>query len=365
LGKRALPPNLYERRGYFSWRNPNTREEFGLGRDRASACAQAVEANIHLAKLAHRPRLIDRLTGSADRSVGAWARIYADALAKQDFAENTRRQYASLNRRVVSLLGADTPVRAVTALDVSNAIETVAVGEGKARLAQALRHFMRDWFREAVVRGWRDDNPVRDTKLTVAVEVKRARLSLEVAVAVYERARQVWLKNAIALALVTAQRREDVARAEFSAFHDGGWWCVQESEKATHAHRIFIPLDLKLDAFGMSLGDVLSQCRRTGVLSRHLVHQTERTGNSPVGSRIWIDTISRRFTDTLETLGLDWGEKTPPTFHELRSLSERLYAAQGGVNTQHLLGHNDAATTALYHDSRGSEWIRILDERAR
>ncbi len=365
MGKRSLPPNLYERRGYFSWRNPKTRDEFGLGRDRASACVQAVEANIHLAKLTHKPRLIDRITGSADRSVAAWAKLYGEALDKQKFADNTRRTYASMNRRIVELFGAETTVRSVTALQVSAAFERVAVVEGKARLAQALRHYMRDWFREAVVQGWRDDNPVRDTKLTVTVEVKRARLSLEVLLQVYERAKQPWLKNAIALALVAAQRREDIANAQFSAFHDDAWWCVQESEKSTHAHRIIIPLDLRLNAFGMSLADVQSQCRRTGALSRYLVHQTERRGNSPIGSQIWLDTLSRRFSETLATLKMDWGDRTPPTFHEIRSLSERLYAAQGGVNTQHLLGHASPETTALYHDSRGSEWIRILDERAR
>jgi hypothetical protein len=365
MARRSLPPNLYERRGYYSWRHPGTREEFGLGRDRASAVAQSVEMNVHLAKLTHKPRLIDRVTGSADRSVGKWAEKYADALAKQDFAANTRRHYASLNRRMVGVLGGDTPLASVTALQVSEALEKVGVVEGKARLAQALRHFMRDSFREAAVQGWRDDNPVRDTKLAVKVEVKRARLSLEVFQRVYSVAHP-WLKNAMALALVTGQRREDVSLAQFAAFHDGGWWCVQQSKKSKRAHRIFIPLELRLDAFGMSLADVLSQCRRTGAVSRYLVHQTEPYGNSAVGSRIWVDTITRRFSEALATLGLDWGDKTPPTFHELRSLSKRLYDAQGGVNTLDLLGHEDEETGEIYSDTRAeSDWVRILDTRAR
>ena len=72
-----------------------------------------------------------------------------------------------------------------------------------------------------------------------------------------------------------------------------------------------------------------------------------------------MDTLSKRFTDTLNAFELDWGDKTPPTFHEIRSLSQRLYAAQGGINTQELLGHSQASTTAMYHDSRGSEWTRL------
>jgi hypothetical protein len=42
-------------------------------------------------------------------------------------------------------------------------------------------------------------------------------------------------------------------------------------------------------------------------------------------------------------------EDSPPTFHEIRSLSERRYAEQGNVNTQELL---------CYRDARG-ESIRI------
>lgn len=358
--KRGWPEHLYERNGYFSWRSPIDGVEHGLGRDRAAAFAQAVEANIHCASLAGRPRLLDKLTGSADRSVAKWNEKYQGMIAGADFAANTLRAYKSLGKRMVTMLKPETPLQSVTALTISEGLEALAKGEGKARTAQALRNYLRDSFREARVQGWYvGENPVLDTKLPVAVEVKRSRLSFEIFMQVYERTELDWLKNAMALALVSGQRREDIALAKFKDFHDGGWWCVQESEKSPNPHRIFIPLELRLTRFGMSLGDVLSQCRRTGVVSKHLIHQTAARGNSPVGRHIWIDTLSKRFAETLDTLGLDWGEKTPPTFHEIRSLSERLYAAQGGVNTQELLGHNDPETTALYHDSRGSEWVRI------
>lgn len=47
--------------------------------------------------------------------------------------------------------------------------------------------------------------------------------------------------------------------------------------------------------------------------------------------------------------------KTPTSFHEQRSLSERLYEKQG-IDTQQLLGHKSAAMTELYHDEREDEW---------
>ena len=63
--------------------------------------------------------------------------------------------------------------------------------------------------------------------------------------------------------------------------------------------------------------------------------------------------------DAIASLGRNWEGKTPPTFHEIRSLSERLYSRQGDVRTQELLGHRDPRMTAVYHDVRGAEWVRV------
>ena len=123
-------------------------------------------------------------------------------------------------------------------------------------------------------------------------------------------------------------------------------------------NRLILPLSLRLDRFGMCLGDVVRLCRASGVLSHHLIHQTRQRGNSPVGSPIHIDRVSKAFSDAVENTGRNWGDKNPPTFHGIRSLSERLYAEQGNVNTQDLPGHKDPRTPQTYHDSRG-DWVRV------
>ena len=52
--------------------------------------------------------------------------------------------------------------------------------------------------------------------------------------------------------------------------------------------------------------------------------------------------------------------KTPPTFHEIRSLAIRLYTEQYGLDFgQAIAGHKNAAVTSLYRDVRGSEWIQV------
>ena len=53
-------------------------------------------------------------------------------------------------------------------------------------------------------------------------------------------------------------------------------------------------------------------------------------------------------------------EKEPPSFHELRSLSARLYTEEKGTEfAQRLLGHKSAVMTAKYQDNRGSEWVKV------
>lgn len=356
--KTGWPANLYERGGYFSWRNPVDGREIGLGRiPKGEAFAQAVEANLHVADLLKKPRLIDRLTGGeAPRTVRAWFDRYDELLAQHELAENTRRSYRSLGRRARLMFGETTPLRAITALMCSEGLDAIARGEGKARLAQALRAFLRDAFREARAQGWyTDENPIHDTKLAVRPAVKRARLTLDTLRLVLAAEKPAWLQNAVELAVVSGQRREDIARAQFRDVHDGAWWCQQQKGGS----RVLIPLGLRLDVLGLSLEEVVSRCRRTGIVSQYLVHQTVERGNSPIGRRIWKDTLSRRFSDVMEALKLDWEGKEAPTFHELRSLAERLYAAQGDVDTQQLLGHRDAGSTAIYHNSRGADWVRV------
>jgi len=351
---RSLPPGVRERGGYFSWTNPEDGREHGIGRDRARAVAEAIEANNHLLGLTKTTRLVDRLTGSSDRSVEAWANEYEKQLKKRTLASNTRRTYASLLTRTRTDLGGDTAIARVTTLQIAKAIGDLR-DAGKERMAQAFRSFLKDFFRAAMAEGWIESNPVLVTA-ALEVKVRRARLTLDTFNAVHAKAWPwPWLRNAMDLALVTAQRREDVADAQFAHFHDDAWYC----EQGKTGNKVCIPYTLRLDSVGLSLNDVVKRCRSTGVLSKHLIHQTQPRGNSPVGRRIWLDTISRRFSEVVASLELDFGGRSPPTFHEIRSLSERLYTAQGNVNTQELLGHRDPRTTQIYHDARGAEWVHV------
>lgn len=347
--RRGFPPNLYEADGYYSYRHPKTGRHFGLGRDKAKAFKEAVAANMKL--LPQAVTLVDRITGKQG-TWHDWMDDFDKLVAKRKLAESTRRTYKSVAKKARALAAEGAPFEYVTTKVIAEALGQLE-DDGKARSAQQLRSFLKDMFNDAIAEGWTKENPALVTR-AIDVEVKRGRLQFDVFARVYEAEQTPWARNVYALALVSGQDRESCSNAQFRDFRDGAWF----NERGKTGARIAIPLDIRLECFGMSLDDVVRQCRSTGVLSKHLVHQTQSYGNSPRGAQIWVDTISRHFSETLATLGIDWGDRQPPTFHEIRSLSERLYDAQGNVKTQELLGHKDPRTTALYHDARG-EWVRV------
>jgi hypothetical protein len=172
---------------------------------------------------------------------------------------------------------------------------------------------------------------------------------------VYSGTKVPWLPKAMALALVSGQRRENVVPARHAEFHADGWHVDQGKTGA----KIVIPLELRLNEFGMSLAEVQKLCRGTRVLSPYLIHQTEYHGKSKPGGRLRLRRVTDVFSEEIAALGIDWGDKTPPTFHEIRSLAKRMYDKQGGVDTKVLLGHKAESSAELYKDSRGAEWIRV------
>lgn len=370
--KRGWPDGLYERGGYYSWRNPLTGKEMGIGRvPEREAKAQASEANIAVQGLQDKPRLVDRLMGREDTTFRAWLLKYEGLLADRKLAKSTTKNYKALVKqmRIVYAASLDLPLERVTTKIIADGITTIM--ETRPRTAQAMRSRLVDSFDRAAAAGWIQINPARITDEPI-VTVRRARFTWEVFKKVYDSLPPGRIRNATALALVSGQAREtivaglftDIGMVERPGIEPVECWKVIRGKTGA---MIAIPVDLRLNVFGMSLRDVIKQCRKTNIASKLLIHNTERPKSGParIGGPVALDTLSREFSDAVLALGIDWGKKTAPTFHEIRSLSKRLYQTQGNVNTKDLLGHQTEQMSDLYADGRGVEYklVNIGDRR--
>lgn len=355
--RRNWPRGLYEPRpGYFVWRHPLTGQTLAVGTVPLQvAINQALLANAHVMQSA--PTLVDKLEGRTE--------TVADVLAIMPAAEkkNTAKSNRSLDKRIREKLGAI----ACGTLSVKHCAGLIdeVLAEGKQRLAQAVRSRLIVVCAKAMAKGWMGANPAEATE-KVEVEVKRDRLSLDQFSAVLAVADQVaeWLPLAMRLALVTGQDRATIAhlkRAQIKTLDGGRFLVVQRSKTSDTNAPVAIPLDLALGAAGCSLADLLAH--RTGVVSPFVVHHVQPWGNAPVGSQVHPDRISHAFTEARALAGIPdtlANGKGAPTFHEIRSLSKRLYDKQGGVDTKALLGHASDEAAALYADARGTEPVEPI-----
>lgn len=351
-----LPENLYEWNGYFTWRDPVTGKKYGLGRNREKAITEAAQANVYIA--GHLKTLLDRLI-DPDRTIAAFCPQYLAAIETRELAPRTRynrkRAIAAIREALGDVgIGARQEDAAAITRRCAEWLKTYERA-GKRRMAKNLRSALIDLFGEMAAAGWLAVNPAKVIRLERVI-VKRSRLTLDTFQRIYETAGQLhpWVRRSMALGLVTLQRLEDVARMGFRDIVDGR---LQVAQGKTGT-RLRIPLALRLDAVDWSLDEIVSSCR-DNVVARRLLHHITHQGRAKPGHPVHQQTISGAFSEARELAGIEVEPgRTPPTFHELRSLGIRLYHEQG-YNPQALAGHKDAATTAIYKDSRGAEWIDV------
>ena len=138
------------------------------------------------------------------------------------------------------------------------------------------------------------------------------------------------------------------------------WDDMLHIEQEKTGSRLAIPLNLKCDILNLTLRDVISKCR-DAVVSKYLVHFRHSTSQATRGDGVSSSSLTTTFKKARNKCGIDWEKGTAPTFHEQRSLSERLYREQG-IDTQKLLGHKSRKQTDKYNDDRGKDWV-VIDSK--
>lgn len=361
-------PNLYPlysrkvNKVYWRYKHPVTGKFHSLGTNEAEAIAIATEANTRLAEQRTRQILAisDRIATSKGKAIttSTWLDRYQaiqeDRLKSGDIKLNTYKQKA----KPVSLLRERAGLKLISAVDVRDIAQLLDeyISAGQPRMAQVVRSVLIDVFKEAqhygeVPPGY---NPALATKQPRR-KITRQRLSLEEWQKIFDiaDASHRYMGNAMLLALVTGQRLGDISRMKFSDIWDDHLHVIQEKTGS----KIAIPLSLRLNAISWSLRDVVVRCRDYAV-SPYLVHFFRSTSQAKRGAQIKSNTLTMNFSKARDLAGIDWGDGSPATFHEQRSLSERLYKEQG-IDTRKLLGHKTQQQTDRYDDDRGKNWMKI------
>lgn len=362
--RRGWPKYLREPRpGYFTFDNPLDGKCIPIGRvGEVEAKKQAHAAELWVAEQRAKGTLITKLGRRAD-TFGAWAEEYFTILGRdRDLAAATIAAYRSMIKRAL-VQWKDIDLRDIETKAVAGLLNSIRAS-GKETAARQLRKLLKDIFKVAEANGRieRGHNPVVLT-YNPKIEVARARLTLEAFQAIYAATavEDAWVQNSMLLALISAQRRDDIVNATFKPTNAAPMWQDGDSvfvEQGKTGSRLMIPVALRLDRLGITLKDAIARCR-THVVSKYMIHHIRHAGAVKPGESIHPNTVARMFAEARDRSGLVWKGKTPPSFHEIRSLSIRLYEEQGGVDVQALAGHKNAATTALYKDSRGIEFKTV------
>ncbi|AYN29963.1 integrase [Buttiauxella sp. 3AFRM03] len=344
---------------YYQYKNPITGKFHGLGtdKDKAEKIASIANQRITAAEAEHYLRQIDENPAAVKQrgiSLKAWVERYIKIQQQRLDAGELSTVSFKEKKRMAELLSARLGSRPLKDLEVRDfaLLLDEYLDAGHASSAMNNRVLWVDIFLEAqhageVPPGW---NPPGATKKP-AVKVSRARISVEEWRKILEQIpTDRYAHNAMLLAVVTGQRREDIANMKFTDIWDDHLHVFQIKTGS----RIAIPLSLRCDEVGMTVEDVVRKCRDR-FLSKYLVHG-KKNNDKPVH----LNTLTNKFAEARDAAGITPpAGKTPASFHEQRSLSERLYRAQG-IDTKILLGHKTQSTTDRYNDDRGKEWIRLV-----
>ena len=291
------------------------------------------------------------------RTLSKWLDVHERQVLAKGYKPQTIRNRTASIKHLRRLWG-DRPITALRAHEIISALRREFLPDHTSTAQRTLAE-LRDAYNEAIANDWAETNPAAHVRLP-AHRVKRRRLSLETWRQMRELARasrQRWLEALLLLALVTGQRRGDLAKMRFEDVVDGHLQIEQQKQAGKgYGARVAIPLTLRLDAVGMTLADVIDLCREIGEPGPMLLRKAG-------GGRLEESSLSIRFAECIRSVCGEKAYQTAewPSLHEVRSLSARLYSEQG-VDVQTLLGHKHAEMTDLYRDDRGlsaKQWRRV------
>ncbi|RMS71136.1 Prophage lambda integrase [Pseudomonas savastanoi] len=239
----------------------------------------------------------------------------------------------------------------------------VMLDELTPRTANQCRALLIDIFNHAAAKGLCPVNPAAST-INRIEKKQRKRHTVEGLKLIREKS-PACLRNAIDLALITAQRRTDILDMKFEDVREGFLYVIQQkTTKASDAAWIRFRVTPELQA-------VISKCRNN-VASPYLVHRRperlkqKQAQTKDHWTKIEERYLTRAFKAAREDAGCyaDWSDEEMPGFHEVRALSLHLYK-KAGKNGQKIAGHASEEMTKNYQKDHSeivwSEAVPDLD----
>ncbi|MCV6590673.1 MAG: phage integrase Arm DNA-binding domain-containing protein [Marinobacterium sp.] len=343
---KALPANLYQNNGgkTYRYRHPVTGKFHGMGTNKAEAIAAAKQLN---ALLMTPNDLVSNVLGSVTLSQHIeW--MQENILPDREYSPATIEMYER-NFRKLSTYN-DKPLDEITVHDVAALMD-----QQTPRVANQLRQVATDLFRVGMSRGLCPDNPAEIT-LKRKEKKARKRLTLDQFKAI-RAAAPFWLQNAMDIALLTLQRREDITLMKFDDIRDGALYVVQGKTKKHDTGYLRI-------AIGPELSTVLKRCRDS-TNSPFIVHRRPEKIIKRQGMQHWTqikpEMVSRQFKLITDKQLANMPAAERPTFHEIRALGIKLYKDQG-IDPQQLAGHSTEKMTRNY--DAGHDEIRWTEAAA-
>lgn len=278
-----------------------------------------------------------------------WADDYLQIIDQLPVTEHTKHNRRCALKHILRHIGGDA-IGSIRPLRIGKMIREISAFSPQT--AKRVLFESRAFFSEAILAGIINSNPAAPIK-PPRVKVQRHRMSLEhwLRIRAWSVKNQPgWCCRMLDLALVTGQRRSDLRTMGQADVWDAHLHVVQFKTGT----RLALPLALHLNVIGKSLGDVIDDCQSYAVAGDTFLR---RSAGRPLVNAY----LSARFEEAREGAGLTWPTGTPPSLHECRSLSERLYRAQG-VDTRILLGHKHQSMTDTYNDDRGlssGQWVTL------
>jgi integrase len=342
---KGLPVNLYfdRRRSTYRYRRPTDGKWFQFGTDRIQAISAATQLNFALMQGADLITGVMSKGGKADVSdtFDTFLKHYEETiLPPRELAKATLSLYGVHFRRFRKAFEGKA-VDQITVRMVAELLDTLT-----SRSANQSRAILVDIFNHAASKGMCPDNPASIT-ISRIEKKQRKRHTVEGLKAIREKA-PAWLQNAIDLALITAQRRNDILDMKFDGAKDGFLYVIQgKTSKASDAAWIRFKVTPELQA-------VISRCR-DNIASPYLIHRkpTRMTGLQASTKDHWSKVegqyLSMAFLQARKDAGCyaGWTDAEMPGFHEIRALSLHLYK-KAGKDGQKIAGHATEGMTKNY-----------------